>query len=93
VASNVIAAVPTTVYTATLDQITQPVSRFQITRNGTSFDLYAGSSAGGMKHLANFVSGALNPNRIVFSLSTTGAPASILGLDYIRRLNGVNPTV
>lgn len=93
VASNNIAGVATTVYTATLTQMTQPVARFQITRNGTAFAMYAGSSTGGMKHLGSFTSGALNPDRLVFTVSTTGAPSSIVGIDYVRRLDGVNPTV
>jgi hypothetical protein len=35
----------------------------------------------------------LNPDRLVFTVSTTGAPSSIVGIDYVRRMDGVNPTV
>ena len=82
-----------TVYTATLTQMTQPVARLQITRNGTTFALYAGSSQGGMKFLGSFVSAGLNPDRLVITAATTGVPPSIFGLDYVRRIDGVNPTV
>ncbi len=93
VASKTIAGVNATVYTATLTQMTQPVARLQITRNGTTFALYAGSSQGGMKFLGSFVSAGLNPDRLVITAATTGVPPSIFGLDYVRRIDGVNPTV
>jgi hypothetical protein len=92
-AGHNMAGVPTTIYTTTVTLPFQPVSRVQITRNGTRFDVYAGSSPGGMKFLGTFTSGALNPDRIAISVSNFDYATTIYGLDYVRRLDGVNPTV
>ena len=92
-AGRKIAGVGTTTYTTTITLPFQPVSRVQITRNGTRFDVYAGSSPGGMKFLGTFTSGALNPDRIAISVSNFDYATTIYGLDYVRRLDGVNPTV
>lgn len=88
-----IAGVATTTYTAIVVLPFQPVSRVQITRNGTQFDVYAGSDPGGMKFLGTFTSGALNPDRIAVGVSNFDYATTIYGLDYVRRLDGVNPTV
>lgn len=92
-ADRIIASVYTSIYTATVTSLVQPVDHFQISRLGTNFYAYAGSTAAGMKYLGTFASGALNPDRIVFTMAATGAPPSLLGLDYVRRLDDANPTI
>lgn len=87
-----VAAVSTTVYTATLDSFVQPFDRMQIYRNGTTFAFFVGSEAGGFKALGS-TTAALAPDRMAFGGSATGGPSPVFGLDYVRRLDGVYPTV
>jgi hypothetical protein len=92
IAEKRVAGVSTTVYSKTLDSLVQPFDRIQINRNGGSFLFFIGSEAGGMKYLGT-AAAAINPDRVAMLGNNTGGPSTIYGLDYIRRVDGVNPTV
>lgn len=87
-----VAGVATTVYTKTLDSLVQPFDRMQITRDAGNFAFYIGSEAGGMKSLGT-TAAAIAPDRIGIAGSNTGGPSPIYGVDYVRRLDGVYPTI
>jgi len=87
-----VAGVSTTVYSKTLDSLVQPFDRIQINRNGGNVLFFIGSEAGGMKYLGT-IAAAINPDRVAMAGFNTGGPSTIYGLDYIRRVDGVNPTV
>lgn len=92
IAEKKVAGVSTAVYSKTLDSLVQPFDRIQINRNGGSFLFFIGSEAGGMKYLGT-IAAAINPDRVAMSGFNTGGPSTIYGLDYIRRVDGVNPTI
>ena len=54
--------------------------------------VFVGSEAGGFKALGS-TTAALAPDRMAFGGFATGGPSPVFGLDYVRRLDGVYPTV
>lgn len=92
VANYKVAGVGATLYDKTLDSFTQPFTRMAVGRDGTNFRVYVGSESGGFKHVGSF-SGAINPDRVAFVVNNNSAPAGVYGIDYVRRIDGVLPTV
>ena len=69
----------------------QPFDRMQIYRNGTTFR-FCGFEAGGFRALGSTtVCARARPDGVWWF--ATGGPSPVFGLDYVRRLDGVYPTV
>lgn len=93
VANYKVAGVGATLYDKTLDSFTQPFTRMAVGRNGTNYRVYVGSESGGFKHVGTFSTGALSPDRVAFVVNNNSVPAGVYGIDYVRRIDGVLPTV